>query len=237
MNPLQFLEFFILARKRTKSDEDYVKFETFQVNQIIKSFQKNNLTFKNKKLLDIACGRGGYARFFLKKGAIVAALDITDKYFQKFKGINFILGDGRKLPFKDNSFDIVFSSSTIEHITEQQKFVNELKRVLKKDGFCYLSFPPFWSPVGSHQFKPFHYFGEKIAIKLSRRFYNVKSRRYDDKYGMLYITTIKNIKRLIKRAGFSIINLSTRFSPVNFASIPVLNEFLTWHVEFLLKKK
>jgi ubiquinone/menaquinone biosynthesis C-methylase UbiE len=43
-----------------------------------------------------------------------------------------VLGDARELPFKDNSFDVVFSNSLIEHLYsfgQQQKFADECRRV------------------------------------------------------------------------------------------------------------
>lgn len=47
---------------------------------------------------------------------------------------HFRVGDIRKLPFKKNSFDVVFSFGTIEHIRENQQAVQEAFRVLKPGG-------------------------------------------------------------------------------------------------------
>jgi len=46
-------------------------------------------------------------------------------------GIANVVGDGRYLPFRDGSFDIVFSNSVIEHISspeDQQRFADEVRR-------------------------------------------------------------------------------------------------------------
>ena len=231
-----YFRFYKLARKRLRSKQDNFKFQTHQAGMVIDFLESKEISFKNLRLLDIGTGEGGYSSEFVKRGAKVTGIDITDKYFQRTEGVNFLLGDASRLPFRDSSFDFVCCSSMIEHIKNQEGVVKEISRILKKDGFCYLSFPPFWSPVGSHQFKPFHYLGERCAIKLSRKFYNVSSFRYDDKYGKLYKTTIMEIKRLIKKTDLNIKSTTTRFLPINFAKIPILNEFLTWHVEFLLQK-
>src|SRR5689334_2916735 len=45
---------------------------------------------------------------------------------------SLVAGDGRKLPFKDAAFDIVFSNSVIEHVgtrADQQMFASEIARV------------------------------------------------------------------------------------------------------------
>ncbi|MDP3973580.1 MAG: methyltransferase domain-containing protein [Candidatus Daviesbacteria bacterium] len=55
-------------------------------------------------------------------------------FSKKLNVKNFKVGDIRKLPFKSNTFDIVFSFGTIEHIRENQQAVNEAFRVLKPGG-------------------------------------------------------------------------------------------------------
>ena len=232
-----FTNFYRLAKGRGKSNSDYVKFENFQAHLVLRKLKSKGVTFYGKFVLDIGCGRGGYSLEFFKESADVTSLDITRENFQNIHGAKFVMADASKLPFKSMSFDMVFCSSIIEHLKEPKKLLVEIKRVLKKDGICYLSFPPFWSPVGAHQFKPFHYFGEKMAIRLARKFYKVKSySSYNDEYGKLYIMTISKARRLIRDSGLRIISISTRHFPVNFAKVPLLNEFLTWHVEFLLQR-
>lgn len=231
-----YISFYKLAKERLKSPRDYVKFENFQANLIIKYLKNKEISLKNKIVLDLGCGRGGYSLKFHEEGAKVIALDITKEYFQNISGINFLIGDATRMPFKPKSFDFIFCSSLIEHIKHPEALISEIKRALKKGGVCYLSFPPFWSPVGAHQFKPFHYLGEKMAIKLARKLYHVRSFRYDDVYGKLHIRKIEEVKRLIKDNKLKIKSVSTRMSPINFARIPLLNEFLTWNAEFLLEK-
>jgi len=54
---------------------------------------------------------------------------------KKFRGTPFFInGDIRELPFKDDSFDIVFSIGTLEHLRTQENAVFEVRRVLKHGG-------------------------------------------------------------------------------------------------------
>ena len=231
-----YIKLYKLAKSRNKSEKDYFDFEKFQAEMVIKSLKRKNVRLKGAKVLDIGSGRGGYSYALNKNGAHVASLDIDSERFA-LNSRRFVNADAINLPFKPSSFDIVFCSSIIEHLEEPEKLILEIKRVLKKGGICYLSFPPFWSPVGAHQFKPFHYLGEKMAIKLARIFYKVRSySSYNDEYGRLYVMTISKAKRLIRDSRLRIISISTRHFPVNFAKAPLLSEFLTWHVEFLLQK-
>ena len=49
--------------------------------------------------------------------------------------------NGKKLPFNDNSFDIIISSNVLEHICDLESFSLELKRVCKADGFMLYAMP------------------------------------------------------------------------------------------------
>ena len=85
---------------------------------------------KAKTMLDVGCGRGYWAdRIYDETNLRVTGCDVLDKV--NIKG-TYVQGSMEKLPFKDNSFDIVFSSHTIEHIRELPTAINELKRVAKK---------------------------------------------------------------------------------------------------------
>ena len=74
--------------------------------------------------------------------------------------------DIAKLPFKDNSIDVIFCISVLEHVVNPEKVVSEINRVLKKDGIVYSSFPFI---VGFHA-SPYDYSrrtyeGMKILFK------------------------------------------------------------------------
>ena len=57
--------------------------------------------------------------------------------------LKYVSGSVEKLPFENEQFDIVISFETIEHVKEsvQKSFLNEIKRVLKKDGMLIMSTP------------------------------------------------------------------------------------------------
>jgi len=48
--------------------------------------------------------------------------------------LNFVRLDGISLPFPDESFDVIVSIETIEHIPDYRKFWHECRRILKEDG-------------------------------------------------------------------------------------------------------
>jgi SAM-dependent methyltransferase len=235
---MNYIEFLKLSSRRLKSKEDYLQFQKFQAKWVISDSLKR-FDLKAKNILDLGSGFGGYSQELSNAGAHVYAIDLNIIRHPQ-KQVNFfqIKGDCNNLPIRSESMDLVFCSSLIEHVSDQEQLILEINRVLKKQGICYLSFPPFFSPVGGHQFKPFHMFGEGFAVTLSKFIYRLNVESYNTSYGNwgLYPTTIQKVLKLVKHNNFKIIDITTRFSPLNFAKVPVFNEILTWHVEFIVQK-
>src|SRR3989338_5146868 len=93
--------------------------------------------FGNSKSLDVGCGNGIITRNLGKICKEIIGVDIEDKRLIK-EGYKFILIKDEKLPFKDNTFDVVISNQVIEHVNDQDDHIKEIYRVLKDDGVCYL---------------------------------------------------------------------------------------------------
>jgi SAM-dependent methyltransferase len=145
-----------------------------------------------------------------------------------------VQGDAVSLPFANDSFPFVLCASLVEHVPQPRLLLDEIKRVVSPGGLAYVSFPPFYSPVGGHQFKPYHLLGERLAIRLSGFHCEGYATCFGD-YG-LYPITIRRARRMLSGAGWQIESVSTRFLPLNVARIPLIGEFLTWHVQFVVRK-
>jgi ubiquinone/menaquinone biosynthesis C-methylase UbiE len=98
---------------------------------------------KEKKILDLGCGPGIYARELVEKGAKVKGLDISKKLIEIAKEecpqADFKVGDAEKLPYKNNEFDIVLGALFLDHIDNWNPILSEVKRVLKKNGLFVFS--------------------------------------------------------------------------------------------------
>ncbi len=63
-----------------------------------------------KKVLEVGCGGGERTHLFVKAGCNVTAVDLVDKRKTSLvSGHKFVVADGRNLPFKDETFDVVVS--------------------------------------------------------------------------------------------------------------------------------
>jgi SAM-dependent methyltransferase len=95
------------------------------------------LVRKGDSVLDVGCASGGFCPEVLKRGAEYTGLDITPELLsrarKRFPGIFFIEGDIHKLPFFDNSFDVVVSWDVVVHVDKYTQAVNELYRVASRN--------------------------------------------------------------------------------------------------------
>ncbi|GAB7016308.1 hypothetical protein JCM10550A_16760 [Methanogenium cariaci] len=92
---------------------------------------------RGKRILDAGCGKGRFSDLLLKAGAEVVGIDFSDELLQATRNINggfFTQGSLTRLPFKDNSFDYVFSIEVLEHIPDTEIAISELIRVLRTNG-------------------------------------------------------------------------------------------------------
>lgn len=110
------------------------------------NFVKNFIRKKNY-VLDLGCriGDGTYILKDLCK--IIVGVDIDKKALDYAKNyyfaenIRYFISDACNLSFKSNSFDVVVSLEVIEHILNQDRFLLEIKRVLKNNGIAIISTP------------------------------------------------------------------------------------------------
>lgn len=55
------------------------------------------------------------------------------------KNFNFNHADAQNIPYEDNSFDVVIADHIFYHISDKQKALSEIRRVLKSNGYLFLS--------------------------------------------------------------------------------------------------
>ena len=99
-------------------------------------------------VLDVACGNGTLLRELSKKAKIQAnGIDISENMIHaaktRYPNMNFEVKPCYPLEWGDESVDIITVCCAFHHFDNPQGFVNECKRVLKKNGTVYIADPNF----------------------------------------------------------------------------------------------
>jgi len=148
---------------------------------------------KEKIVLDVCSALGGPARHLAKKyGCKITGLDatttMTNEAIKRTEKagladlINYKLGNALDMPFKANSFDIVWGQDAWCYITDKDKLISEAHRVIKPNGI--IAFTD-WLQVG-----------------------NMTDKEWDDLNSFMafpYMETLDGYEQLLKKTGFEVI--------------------------------
>jgi len=134
-----------------------------------------------RKVLDAGAGHGAMSRKLHELGFQVTALDFNKELYQ-CKEVPFVEADlTQSLPFPDASFEIIIAVEVWEHITCQQRFLQESMRVLKPGGLLFISTPNILSLKSRFRFlfTGFFYSFKPLEINLNDGLQHISSQSYD----------------------------------------------------------
>lgn len=110
--------------------------------------------------LDLGCGNGTYANILKEHSENIHGVDISkiavencsakNIYSSVYKG-NAVEG----LPFRNDFFDVVFSTEVIEHIEDLDLLFMELQRIIKRKGFLILTTTMYFNSINCYNRKKF----------------------------------------------------------------------------------
>ncbi len=105
-------------------------------------------------VLEIGGGNGFQAGILSSWGCEVRSIDLHESVSAQTQHFPVQVYDGRHIPFPDHSFDAVFSSNVLEHISHLPVILDEIKRVVKTDGVIVHVLPSsawrFWTSVSHY---------------------------------------------------------------------------------------
>ncbi len=132
-------------------------------------------TIENKKILDIGSGNSDIAKYIQPSNQLYCS-DYPVVSI-RYKSSPTVYLDARKLPFANGSFDCVFLFEVLEHINDFEQVLEEVERVLSKNGEAYLSVPFLYPEHDA----PFDF----------QRFSRYGLNNYLDKYSLEIIDDVK----------------------------------------------
>ncbi|PWI42727.1 ubiquinone/menaquinone biosynthesis methyltransferase [Streptomyces sp. ICBB 8177] len=101
-----------------------------------------------RRILDVAAGTGTSGMALTAEGASVVACDFSEGMLaigrRRHPAMDFVVGDGHRLPFADGSFDAVTISFGLRNVTDPESVLGEMLRVTRPGGVltvCEFSLP------------------------------------------------------------------------------------------------
>ena len=103
---------------------------------------------KGAKILDLGCGRGEFLRGFIRWGLSGYGVDQSSIAKSVCPEAKILQSDlkNKPLPYDDNTFDVVFSKSVLEHFYYPEKLVIEIYRIIKPGGLV-ITMVPDWESI------------------------------------------------------------------------------------------
>ena len=152
------------------------------------------------RILDIGTGNGTIAAELAAHAGptgSVTSIDVADVRVDR-EGYTFTLVDDDRLPFVDDSFDVVVSNHVIEHVGDaaaQQRHLTEIARVLAQGGLVYVAVPYRWRLVENHYRLPLLSW---LPARLADRY--VRATHRDSRYDCRLLTR-RELLGMLRTAG------------------------------------
>ena len=191
--------------------------ENYQEN-IINFLERFIPDLKNKKILDLGCGMGGFLVAMKRKGYDIQGLDPNPDYCEitKLRGkrynldVEVINGSGEQMPFGENSFDFIYCNEVLEHCENPTQLLKESYRVLRPRGQIYITV------INRFGFKDPHYhlrfinwlprFLAELIIKF-KGFEKENSKAGRQRLSSMHYFSYWRFQKLAKNIGFEVLDL------------------------------
>jgi 2-polyprenyl-3-methyl-5-hydroxy-6-metoxy-1,4-benzoquinol methylase len=155
-----------------------------------------------KRILEIGCGRGGFACWLISTFPQIAemiAADFSEVAIQKGRAfgaclpVTWSVENIQEMSYQDASFDTVISCETIEHVPDPSKAVSELSRVLRPGGRLFLTTPNYFNLSGLH------------------RIYGwIRGRTFrEEGQPINQVTLLPRVRRWVRRAGLQVLHVNS----------------------------
>jgi len=193
---------YAIGKKYSREYFDSMEKHRYEVEPEILSFAEFG-KYKGKKILEVGVGAGTDFLQWVRLGAKAYGIDLTEEGIEnvkkrlkiyKLKAKELKKADCENIPYKDNSFDLVYSWGVIHHTPDTEKALSEIIRVCKKGGECKIMVYHRRSLVALWQWLKRPWKGIKWCIANFMESPGTKAYTVDEMKNMLSKYKIKNLK-------------------------------------------
>lgn len=242
-------------------DEQFFYTDTYLIKFLSDKLESN---LEDLKILEIGCAEGGFIAACIEKNISVEGLELEPSRVEIAKkinpNINIQVGDITDEvifeKFKNDNYDLIVIRDVIEHITEKNKAIYNMKKLLKVGGYIFITFPPLYSPFAGHQQNgrtliakiPYIHLLPEVFFKFFANALNENPSVIEDIiFNRSNGISIKSFYSLCSKHNLKILDLNLfLIRPVfqirfglrtrTFPNIPYLREILALGCETILKK-
>ncbi len=142
------------------------------------------------------------------------------------------------LPFRDGSFDVVYSSNVLEHVRDPWTMADEMMRVTRPGGLVFLSYTLWFGPWGGHETAPWHYLG---GYRAADRYARKHGKRPKNDFGtsLFAVTAGAGLRWARQQSAGEVLETIPRYHPWWAwwtLRVPVLREVTTWNLAIVVRK-
>jgi SAM-dependent methyltransferase len=105
---------------------------------------------EGRRVLDVGCGIGTYVRRFLDFTPHAYGIDVSHRRLVEAGLGKLVAGEGERLPFADDSFDVIVFNEVIEHVRDDRQTLRDALRVVRPGGHVVIYAPNRLYPFETH---------------------------------------------------------------------------------------
>jgi 2-polyprenyl-3-methyl-5-hydroxy-6-metoxy-1,4-benzoquinol methylase len=169
--------------------------------------KETGLLQSKRKILEVGCGVGTIVFELTRQGHEVCGIDISQEAIahglEKYGDVDLRVGAAEKLPFVNETFDVVLSFDLLEHIAEVDQHLSETHRVIRNGGYYLFQTPN----------KYFNAFFETLSQR---------SMKWQQVHRSLH--TLRQLRERLKKHGFEV--EFTKMNTVNEFTLNKLKLYL-----------
>jgi ubiquinone/menaquinone biosynthesis C-methylase UbiE len=145
-----------LALKKDFNDKNFAELYIKKHKKILRKLgyyyakKLKNRGFGGGRIIDVGCGFGEMSMVLAEgiPGCEVVGVDLSKPLLDYARGsidgesvksrVKFEVGNVEKMPFENNSFDVVFNVSMVHWVSDPISMLSEIERILKPDGNLFI---------------------------------------------------------------------------------------------------
>lgn len=174
---------------------------------------------KKGRILDFGCGNGRFLDFLEKENSsleyqgVDSSQGLIEIAQKKHRGKKFlVLKENEKLPFEDESFDLIVAVAVFHHLSPKmaEETLQELKRILKKDGKIILT---VW-----HLWKAKYLWAGLKSFSWQKNFFSAEisfGKKEENNKRWCCFWTLAKLKSVLQKSGFSLLEKGITLSRSN----------------------